>query len=295
MTSWPWMQGVDVAIADPVDPVCPEDVRPSVKDLLQQHAEAIATIKSSISDHSLYDASKHDDLWIVRFYLSHKKTKPAIEAAKKTLEYRAKFKLDEKDIRQTPPHRATQGEIFEFISRTEPGTLIATHPNPDRGVLFFLRPAGFNMHKLVQELTEAHWLPTFSYITEWSHQHLDYVTRTTGRLTKSVRFINMEGMKLSLFNRECMKRNGNAIGAMEDFYPQLLESVFICDPPALVKGLWNVFRAILPKRLLEKIDIINPKKSKKERDRLHKHISDKDLPVVFGGQNQVPIQEWESA
>ena len=81
MTSWPWMQGFDVAIADPIEPVNEHDDRVSVKDLIKEHREKIDKIREGIQDDPLYDPTRHDDLWIVRFWLSHKKSKHEIGRA----------------------------------------------------------------------------------------------------------------------------------------------------------------------------------------------------------------------
>ena len=113
MTSWIWMKGVSVAIADPIDPVTPEDVRPSVKALIDEHRVKIDKIKGEISSHALYDANKHDDLWILHFWLSHKKTKKAVAAALHTLEYRQKYNLDEQDIRHDTPHLSSEPRVAE--------------------------------------------------------------------------------------------------------------------------------------------------------------------------------------
>mmetsp|Transcript_14810 Transcript_14810/g.22625 ORF Transcript_14810/g.22625 Transcript_14810/m.22625 type:complete len:301 (+) Transcript_14810:50-952(+) len=292
---WPWMKQVQVAIADAIAPVCDDDKRASVKDLIREHAEKIAKIKAGILDHPLYDERKHDDLWILRFYLSHKKSRPAIDAAKRTLDFRKEHKLDETDIRQTPPHRvATEGsKIVAFFKFCQDGTIVPTHPHPKRGVILFVRPATMDQHRAVKELTEDYWLPTFVYLSEWCHQWLDYVTRTTGRLTKSVRFLDTDGMRPSHINREYLRRNAKAVGAMEDFYPQLLEAGFICNPPHIAKLLFNTIKVILPKRLKEKIHMIHPKENEQERKRLFQHISEQDLPEQYGGQNLTPPANWD--
>jgi len=292
------MKGVEVAscnnsnIADPIDPVCEHDNRSSVKDLIQEHGDKIAKIKAGILDHPLYDERKHDDLWIVRFYLSHKKSQKATEAAVRTLEFREEHHLDENDIRQTPPHRVVDGKVAKFFTYCADGTIVPTHPHPQRGVILFVRPGTMDQHRLVKELSEDYWLPTFVYLSEWCHQWLDYVTRTTGLLTKSVRFLDTFGLTPSVVSRECMRRNGKAIGAMEDFYPQLLANAFICNPPQVVKVLFNVIKVILPKRLREKIDMMHPKDNENERKRLYRHISEQDLPEKFGGLNPTPPAEW---
>ena len=111
MTSWVWMKGVDEAVADPIDPINEHDERPSVKALLDQHSDKIDKIRQGTVDDPLFDAKKHDDLWILRFWLSHKKTKQAIAAAKTTLLFRQKYKLDDKDIRDDMPHKTEYRNI----------------------------------------------------------------------------------------------------------------------------------------------------------------------------------------
>ena len=58
----------------------------AVKDSTKDYSDKIAKMKARIVDHPEYDETKHDDSWILSFYLSHKTSSKAIEAAKKTLE-----------------------------------------------------------------------------------------------------------------------------------------------------------------------------------------------------------------
>lgn len=216
MTSWPWMKGVEVAVANPCAPVCPEDDRPAVKDLLEENRTKVDKITDAVKEHPLYDAKRHDDLWILRFWLSQKKSKDAINAIKYTLELREKHGLDDKDIRDTPPHHVTEGKVLEFLQCWGEDAMIFTHPDPQRGVVLFLRLSSMDQHKVVETLTEDHWLAVYMYTTEWTFQWLDYVTRTTGRLTRSVRIADTAGISMGSFNRECTKRDGKIMSLMED-------------------------------------------------------------------------------
>ncbi|CAB9521215.1 expressed unknown protein [Seminavis robusta] len=292
MTSWPWMKGISEAIADPIDPVCPEDDRPSVKALIKEHGEKIAKIKAALVDDPLYEESKHDDLWIMRFWMSHKKSQVAIDAAKHSLAFRKEHKLDEQDIREVPTQNVKDGKIREFLDLWEEDAMAFTHPHPKRGVIAFLKFAAMNQHTAVETLTEDYWLPLFVYCTEWTHQWLDYVTRTTGRLTKSVRIANLDGVGMSSMSREYMKRTGKVLGMMEDCYPQLLESLFACNPPTIIDTLWSLISVVLPKRIINKFCIMHPKENLKDRARLYKHISEEDLPDMFGGNNPIGPQDW---
>ena len=91
-SGWPWMKdqvssssslGMGTYIANPpMDPVNEHDVRPAVKDLIAKHRVSIDKVKTMLEPNPLFDPSKkHDDLWILRFCLSHKnKPKGAAKA-----------------------------------------------------------------------------------------------------------------------------------------------------------------------------------------------------------------------
>lgn len=144
--------------------------------------------------------------------------------------------------------------------------------------------ASVDDHALVKNLDESDWLPVFAYFSEWTHQWLDYITRTTGRLTKNVRLANMTGVKLSGVSPESGRRMGKAMEVMEDCYPQLLHGIFMCNPPIWVQIPWRIFRPLLPKRVVQKMDFIAPAKNEKERQRLFAFVSEANLPIRFGGK-----------
>ena len=290
MTSWPWMKGVDVVLADPIDPVNAFDSRPAVRDLLVKHREDVDQVKAAIENNALFDETKHDDLWILRFVLSHKKKlKDAIKAARYTLSFRDEHKLDATDIRFHPPgSQALSEETRKYFSFCSENTLTMTLPDPKRGVVGFLDFSGIHQNDLVKNLDTGDWLPTFVYIAEWTHQWLDYITRTTGRLTKSIRMVDLQDTKLSSNNNECNKRDAEAMATTEDLYPQLLQTLFICHAPVWIQIPWRILRPFMPKRLVSKMDFIYPDKKERERKRLYDYVDEKHLPARFGGKNE----EW---
>lgn len=292
MTTWPWMKGVEEAIADPIEPLNAHDVRPSVKDLIEEHREKIDKIKFDIAQEPLYDPTKHDDLWVLRFWLSHKKSKDAIAAAKSALEFRKKWDLDGTDIRKKPPHTSKDARLVKYWElRCQGDGIICAIPHKKRGVVLFLKFTRFRP-EAVNEVDEETWDWAFVYTSEWTHQWLDYVTRTTGRLTKSIRFMDLTGMSLSHLDRASTKRDAKIMNEMEDVYPQLLETLYGCWPPSFMHKVWAFVRPIMPKRIIDKIDLITPDTDAGERDRLLKHISKKNLPKKFGGNNEVDPKDW---
>jgi hypothetical protein len=231
MSGWIWMQGVDVAIADPIAPVVPEDKRESVKELIANHREKIDKVKESLEDDPLYDpANKHDDLWVLRFILSHKKkTKPALKAAKHTLQFREKHNLDDEDIRGKDPHKLKSGNVHEYWQKRCKGdAILTTHPDPKRGVIMFLL-LGHMDPNAVNMLTEEVWNDAFIYSSEYTHQWLDYTTRTTGRMTRSVRIIDMRGSSISHFDRKSSQRDGKSKLLASEFIVGTNNRISSCD------------------------------------------------------------------
>ena len=217
MSSWPWMKGTDVEswVETPIPLVTPHDDRPALQDLLQEHNTKITKLRTALEEDPLFEPTKHDNLWILRFWLSHKNSKQALQAAKHTLQFRRQHGLDEKDIRRVNPNQVPDGKIREFRDCWDADAVLYAHPDPQRGILTFLKIAGMDQHRVVQELTPQHWEPLYVYTAEWTFQWLDYLTRTTGRLTRNVRLIDMTGFTMSGYNRECTKRDSAAMAAME--------------------------------------------------------------------------------
>lgn len=286
MSSWIWMKGCHVAIADPIPG---DDPRPSVKDLIEEHKVTIAAAKQEMG--TALDPSKHDDLWILRFVLSHKNKLPKIiKAMHHTLEFRREHNLDQIDLRQHPPqykeHRYFPASARYMKYAKEDLARFVVPDVKRHGVVQFLSMAAIDQHNLVANVDEADWLEVFTLVSEFTHQWCDYLTRTTGRLTKNVRIVTLEGLHLSKISNEMNRRDGKTMGSMEDCYPQMLQSIFLCDAPAWVQIPWQIVRPIMPKRVVEKMDFLNPTKNKKHLDKILSFIDVEFLPEHFGGDHK---------
>lgn len=308
-TSFPWLADLDQVIPDKViDPsvkTAEHDTRASVPELLSKHASNIDLVRVGLQEDPLYEPTKHDDLWILRFLLSHKqKVKKATKAARHALEFRNKHKLDERDLRFIAPHTIKNGNDETPFAGSESlkrawriryptDCLTFTIPDQTRGVVGFLRLADFKRDKkTMKALTDEDLAAVFIYLSEWTFQWLDYVTRKTGRLTKSVRFLDFSGFSMFQVSRDASKRDSKVMGEMEDVYPQLLHAVFFYNQPSWIQAFWATFRPIMPSRLVEKVDMIEPKHNEKEAKRLFQFVSKEQLPVSLGGDNTVHPAEW---
>ena len=287
-STWPWLKECSTAISDPIPPVNEHDDRPAVIPLITKHRSVIDQVRSELESDPLYNKNKHDDLWILRFVMSHKKkVKKVVKAAKYTLAFRQEHNLDAKDIRFTSPTEGFAAEnLTRYMKYLSEDALRFVLPDAHRGVVAFFNLGGCDQHALVKNVDEKDWLPCFMHFSEWTFQWQDYITRTRGRLTKSIRLADFSGVTMSGMSNECARRDGKAMGVMEDCYPQLLQSVIICNSPVWIQIPWRIIRPIMPKRVTSKIDFVNPLHCEKERDRLLAYISLEHLPVRFGGLNE---------
>jgi len=285
MSGWPWMKDESVAIADAIGE---DDRRPSVKQLIDENRELIDQVESQLLQNELYDVSKHDDLWILRFLLSHEKNTPrALEAAEATLRFRKTHKLDSIDIRAFPPQERDQvkNEAFQHFMNSGIGTDAFTLVVPNKrklGVVFCFNITSFDTHKL-GTLDPEDWMAAMIYVNEYSFQWLDYITRTTGRLTKAVHLIDVADVTWSMYDLTTQTKYTNATKIMKDFYPQAVQAYLVCHAPYWIETPWKLLKPLLPTRVVAKLDFLNPDVDA-DRERLQDFVPTEFLPERFGGE-----------
>ena len=273
----PWVDE-DRSKSDPLPLVDEYDDRPCVRDLIQQHETRIRAIHSKIQSDPCYDPHKHDDLWILRFALSHKSDKKAAACAIQFMHYRRERNLDETDIRHHVPGRdcPVRGVGQFYNSLDDDDCMQFTHPDPDRGVLMVKRIAGFHQSKIA-EISDEDW--PFWYFLEWMFQRLDHVTRRTGRLTKGIRFMDLQGYHhVRQGNKECIHRNAASARETTEFYPQMLATVFVLNAPVWGQVVFTCLKPLLPRTFVQKIVVFNPR-SKGDYLSILKHLSPENIPI----------------
>mmetsp|Transcript_7842 Transcript_7842/g.11421 ORF Transcript_7842/g.11421 Transcript_7842/m.11421 type:complete len:304 (-) Transcript_7842:87-998(-) len=289
---WPWVEE-DRSNDAPIPPVTVYDDRPAVKDLIERHSFKIDEVRSKLRENVLFDEKKHDDLWILRYLLSHKlRVKSAAVAAIATLEYRDVHQLDSESILNDWPGLDCSNEnVRTYQSCCDDDAFRYCLPHPQRGIVMYMRLAGVNQKRMREEIQDANDLP-FAFLLEWTFQWLDRITRQTGRLTQSIRIIDVSDIQRSMMNRENGKRNGEVARKLSEFYPQILAKMFICNAPSWVYGLFNTFRPFMPKRVAEKVEFCQPKAKEKDLNKLLPFLSEGHIPTRLGGNYETwPVDE----
>jgi hypothetical protein len=303
MSGWPWMNnstaevsqssvGGGDAEAGKNEVADKDDSRPLIGDLISEYRNLIDQVQLQLQTEELYEATKHDDLWILRFLLSHKKdVERALSAAKATLSYRKKYSLDENDIRGVPPQDnrssdAVHDAAFQrFINHGvgKDGLNLVVPDTKRCGVVFYFNIADLDTHQLAK-VDQEDWISGLSYVNEWQFQWNDYITRTTGRLTKSVHVVDVEGIYLSMYDYTTQDKYTTACNFLQDCYPQGVDAYLVCHAPFWIESPWKLLKPLLPVRVVTKLDFLNPKQYDEDRLRLLQYMPEDLLPERFGGQ-----------
>ena len=272
----------------------PEEVneaygRESVRKLVQHHAEALEQLRLAVQHDALYHPERHDDLFLLRFLLSHHRkggdgVAAAAKAVRATLAYRHKWGMDADDL----PCGGPEGLKVPAVAKMwailrEPHAITYYCPDPRRGMLLIATPALLDFHRAVATMTDEEQGISHRMATEWMFRFCDRVTRRTGYLTKYVRIIDLSGVRLSHISRDFQRRDAQIAKLLEEHYPQLLGNVFLCHAPGFMHAVFAGLRQLMPRRVVEKVDFLQPRRSARDRSRLLEYVTIEHLPASLGG------------
>jgi hypothetical protein len=227
------------------------DGRQQVSALLSKHAAAVDAVRAAVSTDRLYDERRHDTLWLLRFVLSHKgNIAAAVAAARGTMAYRHEHRLDDPEYDRTHMSRTA---LEGFHSSIGAGAVTYYTPDTDRQLLLIGRVRDLDFHRIVATMSPEETAHAGRLSSEFIFRYCDEVTRRTGLLTKYVRFIDLSGIRLGGMNREFQRRDRELSRQLEDFYPQLLEAVYLCHAPFFLQSIWRAMRPLLPERFVDKV------------------------------------------
>lgn len=284
------------------------DDRPFISDLLTEHSAAIKSVQEIIQAddaaqeicNKAINSERYDDIWILRFVLSHKgNVKSASKAALRTIQFREEKKINEiGDIRHRLQNLGDVIDAKRLSGEPLPGwelvnglcgeyAALQTIPDHNRGPILFCDVGQIDMDGLAEEMQEEAMTEYLIHLNEAYYQVLDGITRRTGRLTKLFKFIDMGNVQLRKMNRTYLKRDAAINKVLEDYYPQLLGAMVVVNGPGWLSAFWSMLRPFFPKRLVEKIDFLpSNRKSKKYLKPVLRYISEEHLPERYGGKNQ---------
>ena len=142
--------------------------RERIADLIAQHAEQLATLRSRVCDEEHYDAARHDDLFLLRFVLSHLPCnlplgstgrqagmQAAVKAVQSTIAWRARHGFDEPGLLCGGPDALVLGPVATFYASMAVRDAVSYYvPDADRGAVLVAVPGLLDFHHMVATLSE---------------------------------------------------------------------------------------------------------------------------------------------
>ena len=154
--------------------------RPLVTDLLLQHERQILELRSLVCSSEYYEPSRNDDLWLVRFLLSHSSkggVASAAQSALATLAWRHEHRMDD----DTEPCGGPEGLRVPAVAKLygdclrDEAAISYYVPDQDRGPLLVAVPALIDFHKAAATMTEEETSLTSRLSNEWLWRKCDEV------------------------------------------------------------------------------------------------------------------------
>ena len=142
--------------------------RERIADLIAQHADKLATLRSRVCDEEHYDAARHDDLFLLRFVLSHLPCnlplgstgrqagmQAAVKAVQSTIAWRARHGFDEPGLLCGGPDALVLGPVATFYASMAVRDAVSYYvPDADRGAVLVAVPGLLDFHHMVATLSE---------------------------------------------------------------------------------------------------------------------------------------------
>jgi len=254
-----------------------------VDDLLRDKRAEVDALREALTPFEHFAPSKHDDLWLLRFILSHKgNVEKAAYAARTALEYRVANDLDA--ITETVLSQPAR--CWPYCEAVFQRLLVYSyHPDPDGSVLWICRVKQLDMHGVMNDVGFDKYATFMRHVMEWTFQAMDAVTRRTGRITKYVQLYDLRGASMSQANYDFIKLDSQEGKRRQYLYPQLLGASYYCHAPGVLKFSWDhVFRPMFPASIVEKTDILDPTSREADLSKLLRWVAVEDLPDFLGGQ-----------
>lgn len=286
--------------------VAVNDKRPLVKDLLDQHSSALAELRAILEKEDSYMKGQYDDIWMLRFLLTHKKVCKASVAAIRTMKFRREWNLNDLgDIRfkllnhldhQSDRHFEITKKHLAFCKADT--AMMYAQPDRDRGLVQVISPGQIDMKSLAVGMSHEELMNYYVTMNETIYQVNDEVTRRTGKLTKLLRIMDCSGIISKSFSPAFSKQDAAITKHLQDFYPQMLGRIIVSDMPSIIGYIWRMLKPILPRRVVEKVTFTKPGKESDSKEYLD-YISNDHLWARYGGSNgnwpiKPPSHLWEN-
>lgn len=223
-----------------------------VADAISQHKSLLSKIREKCKIYIDLDPEQFDDdLFLVRFCLSHKgNEEKAITAVKASIDFRYKNReiLEKLENGYEHPHET---KVKKYVP-------MGVHQNSlkDPGSLLYVIRGGIgNVDLLLENCTDEEIKNAMIFSKELIHAQLDRATRQTGVIKKLLICHDLFNNSMFDLRRKFMNIMQEVSNSMNMVYPQLISKIVIVNAISIT-GLYSVLavaKSVMNESLAEKI------------------------------------------
>ncbi|KAI9143458.1 CRAL-TRIO domain-containing protein [Paraphysoderma sedebokerense] len=250
--------------------------------LTPQQETALNQLRTELVLENNFNPERHDDCTLLRFLRARRfdvgKSKTMLLNCET---WRKEYKVDELVKTFTFPEAEAVGHLYpQYYHKTDKlgrPVYIENYTNLNIKELNNITTMERLQQKLIveYELSLAYRYPACSKL---AGRHIE----------QSCTILDLQGISLMSvgpvisFIREVSK-----IG--QDYYPELLGTLFIINAPMLFSSVWSIIKAFLDEVTVKKIIILNSN----YKSKVLEYIDEDHLPVIYGGNSKLPETKWQ--
>ena len=227
--------------------------------LFQKHGERVRVLLQALrgDGHAVGDSTPYDDIWALRFVLSHPEDADAARAAAETLRWRA-----EKKEMLAAAATGERPKRFEVMERL---VVAQYHGETSTGAPLYIIRAGIsNTVALTTEHTHDEVVEFMMYRKEIGFLLCDAITRKTRKLTKLVTVNDLSHVSLLAgTDKRFTAVLGAASKLSETLYPQLLDRAVLINAPYIFGAIWSIIKGMVSTKTRAKVALCGTSDTRK--------------------------------
>ena len=256
--------------------------RENIEDLLATHADAITSLREAVADEvksasAISTTVLYDDIFLLRYIMSHKTAEAAIKPCKETLSWR----IENADTLHTLTTEGIKGipNASTFMKFQTVGEITTKFGG---WTTYVVRTAHSDLPALMGAMSVEQVSDYLTYSKEINWRECDQLTRATGILVKNISVIDMNGFSFFGADKRFFKALGDSSKRSAIVFPQFLGATVIVNVPSFLSVLMKVFSPLMPQSALDKQRFCKVKNS---ADPIKSPASGCPYLNMFGGQN----------
>ena len=227
--------------------------------LFHKHGERVRVLLQALrgDGHAVGDSTPYDDIWALRFVLSHPEDADAARAAAETLRWRA----EKKEMLAA----AAAGESLKRFESLERLVVAQYHGETSTGAPLYIIRAGIsNTVALTNAHTHEEVVEFMMYRKELGFLLCDAMTRKTRTLTKLVTVNDLSHVSLLAgTDKRFTAVLGAASKLSETLYPQLLDRAVLINAPYIFGAIWSIIKGLMSAKTRAKVAVCGSSDTRK--------------------------------